>query len=105
MTEKQIFKRLSRCYHNLFVTEYEDKFQDQWHGNPDDDPCKWHWFRPRDNTHYMLVLNTENNEVILYSCTDAEYKEKGIEAFKTKEVCKNRDYNFPCEDRNDEVGP
>ena len=62
LNEKQIYNRLNRFYENNMGTDNFDTLNDEWYGT--DDPREWKFYRPSDETTYMLILNEDKSVTV-----------------------------------------
>lgn len=100
MTEKAIHNHLNRCYYNCYAYEqHDDEYQDEWYG--EDSALIWHWYRPREDKDYKLVLDPDTKEIKVYVCEhSAKYKFGGIsdDAFKLVDTLREKDYFYPTDE-------
>ena len=71
MTEKQIFKRMSQAYADV----YGDYSEDEWYG--DDSPTIWRFHRPSTNLDAKLVMNEKAKRIDLFEKQNDEYRKTG----------------------------
>ena len=82
ITEQEVFERLNRCYLNWYVDEESDIQDDEWIRRDTTIPQKdtyvaWHFYRPREKTHYKLKLLGLDLNIHVATCSDEDYQNRG----------------------------